>query len=67
MAKISARGAKELSRRKTPHGTYVLTSDGRILWKSTVPGDHFTIIGRIRKGAADYIHIFGTYIEKKTA
>jgi len=67
MAKITARGARELSRRVTSHGVYVLTSDGRILWKSTVPGDHFTVTGRIRKGAADYVHIFDTYLDKKSA
>lgn len=52
MAKITARGAREVARiaaRNPGTGArylYVITSDGRVLWRPAGPGEHYTVIGR---------------------
>jgi len=47
MAKISARGATEVARWKGDDGRLlVLTSDGRLLARGTVPGDGYKLVGR---------------------
>lgn len=45
MAKISARGAKEVERIITMRSIYVYTSDGRVLWRLR-EGGNYKLLGR---------------------
>jgi hypothetical protein len=63
MAKISAHGATEVARERSSDtgGTWLLASDGRILRKSGLAGDNWTVAGRLKPGVpvtADTLHRF---------
>lgn len=61
MAKISARGAKEVDRRRIADVTYVATTDGRVLQRYHYSGggsSGYTVCYRIKKGA-DVAKAFG--------
>jgi dTDP-4-dehydrorhamnose reductase len=61
MAKISARGAKEVGRWKKATGaTIVLTSDGRILskWDATAG---YSVFGKTKKTGADAVAMVERY------
>lgn len=69
MAKISARGAKEVGRRRIGDVTWVATSDGRILSKvhySHGGSSSYGLRGKIKKGL-DVVEAFNRIMDKKEA
>lgn len=57
MAKISANGAREVARfrLKSSGTTFLVRSDGVVLWKSSVPGDGWKVHTRYRAAGVEAV------------